>query len=286
MQVFDLVKQILRCKYLIIEFGNDHKWMSSPFMASICSEIRIIMQNQQRLKSKMIELTSNIERQIKAVKTDNQLASSPPDVFISYCWKNSHDAIAKGTKPTDLGLGWLDPRSLVEFFKKNNVYAWIDVESMSDSSSLFGEITKGLNKAKVAVVCISDEYVESLNCSLEFKFAHVSLKLPIVKAVVGRGDQWRRNELAFLAGGYTEVNFQHKNKEALDILLKNVQELLEAGFKRFYNIIKSFLCYNFFVVDNVYRKLELKRASRINVHLVRVSQIRLRIFKTIQLLIR
>ena len=82
----------------------------------------------------------------------------------------------------------------------------------------------------MVVACFSDEYVASTNCGLEFKFAHVSLKLPIVKAIVGRGNEWRKNELAFLAGGYTEVNCQYENQEArpLETLLGCVQDLLKV----------------------------------------------------------
>jgi hypothetical protein len=65
-----------------------------------------------------------------------------------------------------------------------------------------------MNKAKVVVACISDDYVQSKNCSLEFRFAHVSLKLPIIKALVGTGSEWKKNEIAFLAGSYPEVNLQ------------------------------------------------------------------------------
>ncbi len=81
-----------------------------------------------------------------------------------------------------LSLGWLDPRDLVNFFKENNISAWIDVHDLK-GSNLFGEITKGLNLAKVVVACISDEYCASQNCALEFRFAHISLKLPIVKGM-------------------------------------------------------------------------------------------------------
>ena len=68
-----------------------------------------------------------------------------------------------------------------EFFEKNGINAWIDVQDMGESTNLFGEITEGMNKASVIVSCLSDEYVKSKNCALEFRFAHVSLKIPIIK---------------------------------------------------------------------------------------------------------
>lgn len=108
-------------------------------------------------------------------------------------------------------IGWLDPRSLVKYFQDNGISAWLDVEEVTASTGLFGEITKGMNKASLVIACFSDEYVKSKNCTLEFKFAHISLKVPVVKAVVGTGNEWRKHEMAFLGGDYPEVNFQFEN---------------------------------------------------------------------------
>jgi hypothetical protein len=84
-----------------------------------------------------------------------------------------------------------------------------------------------MNEAKMVVACISDEYAQSENCKLEFRFAHVSLKLPIVKAVVGLGNEWRKHEIAFLGGIYPEINFQHENSSAFQELLSYVKIELE-----------------------------------------------------------
>lgn len=105
-------------------------------------------------------------------------------------------------------LGWLDPRSLAAYFKENGIEAWLDIQNLNSTTQLFGEITKGMNMASVIVACVSDEYVQSANCKLEFRFAHISLKVPIIKAVVGTGNEWRKNEVAFLGSAYSEVNFQ------------------------------------------------------------------------------
>lgn len=81
--------------------------------------------------------------------------------------------------------------------------------------------------AKCVIACLSDEYVNSPNCSLEFRFSHVSLKLPIIKAIVGTGNEWRKNELAFFSSSYSKVNCQYENNVALPTLLSYVQKELE-----------------------------------------------------------
>ena len=124
MQVYELVKKIIKSDYLIIEFGKQgsHQWMQNVSLAAICTDVRVIMQDEKRLEVKLTEAIESIERHIIDVKEDKQLTDSPPDVFISYCWKNSHDAVAKGTKHGETSLGWLDPRKLVEFFKKHGKF--------------------------------------------------------------------------------------------------------------------------------------------------------------------
>lgn len=101
---------------------------------------------------------------------------------------------------------------MVNFFADHNIKAWIDVqESASTNDGLFGEITKGMSEAAVVIACLSDEYAASKNCLLEFRFAHCSIKTPIIKAVVGLSNEWRKHEISFLAGNYPEITFQYKN---------------------------------------------------------------------------
>ena len=105
-QVFDLVKNIIKKSYLIIEFGPNgaHKWLEDSRFASVCSDCRVIMQDPKRYSHKITELFDTIERQIKKSKKDEK-KEKPIDVFISYCWSNSHDAVQKGTKSTKTSLG-------------------------------------------------------------------------------------------------------------------------------------------------------------------------------------
>ncbi|RNA02711.1 putative serine threonine- kinase pats1, partial [Brachionus plicatilis] len=210
-QIFELVKNLIKKNYLLIEFGQlgSHEWLRKPIFASACADFRIIMQDPKRYSTKVADAFESIEKIVQAdLKTEDEKKN--PDVFISYCWANSHEAIKKGSKGTDKSLGWLDPRSLVKFFEKNGIHAWIDVDNLDSTTQMFGEITKGMNLAKVIVACVSDEYVESQNCKLEFRFAHLSLKIPIVKAIVGLGNEWRKNEIAFLGSNYPEANFQYE----------------------------------------------------------------------------
>lgn len=130
-EVFELVKNIIRKNYQLIELGTlgVRKWSEYPAFASVCSDFRIIMQDQNRYVHKLTELLECLERQIRSSVQSHDEARGDtdsekmPDVFISYAWSNSADAVTKGTKPTCdhngnvTSLGWLDPRSLAKFFK-------------------------------------------------------------------------------------------------------------------------------------------------------------------------
>ena len=212
-QVLNLVKKIIKKNYLIIEFGEMTKqeWRNNPEFVSITSDCRVIMLDPSKYQLKLKEVFDILKREIKS-DPENSHNYQPPEVFISYCWANSKDAVCKGTKPTETSLGWLDPRTLVEFFKDNGINAWLDIKEARISISLFQGITSGINSACVFISCLSDEYVQSENCQLEFKLAHISLKMPIIKAIVGTGNEWRKHELSFLSGNYPELDFQYKNE--------------------------------------------------------------------------
>ena len=122
MQVYELVKNIIKANYLIVEFGSSHKWIELPALAAVCSDVRVIMQDPQRFKVKINEILESIDRQIVDVVVDRAMAAAPPDVFISYCWKNSHDAIKKGSNTTKTGLGWFDPREMIKLFEDNGKF--------------------------------------------------------------------------------------------------------------------------------------------------------------------
>jgi leucine-rich repeat kinase 2 len=213
MQVYELAKNIIRKNCIIIELGSTHNWLENPLFASICADYRCILRELSRFKHKIAELCEVLDNQLgfdRSLEIEEK-KDIAPDVFISYCWMNSHDAVSKGTKKSSTGLGWLDPRNLKKTFGSHGMNVWLDISDSSNSSNLFNEITKGLNKASVFVACLSDEYVNSKNCVLEFRFAHCSLKKPIVKALVGTGSNWRNHEISFLGGVYPEINCQFEN---------------------------------------------------------------------------
>jgi hypothetical protein len=112
-QIFDLTKSIIRKNYFIVEVGkiNAHKWLENIKFASICTDYRCIMQDPKRFSFKLAELFEKMETffgentvDLSATQTT---AKPPPEVFISYCWANSEEAVSKGTKTTSTGLGEL-----------------------------------------------------------------------------------------------------------------------------------------------------------------------------------
>lgn len=67
-----------------------------------------------------------------------QVTTDIPKCFISYCWSNSHDAIAKGSKMVEGALGWEkgDPRKVKAFLEEKGIKCWIDVEQVGGVSPI------------------------------------------------------------------------------------------------------------------------------------------------------
>jgi hypothetical protein len=210
--VFNLVKNLIIKKYLLVEFGNDgdHAWTADAQFASVSNGLRIVMQEPAFYEFKRDETLTAIEILLSEYFEMASGGQAVRDVFISYCWKNSLDAMK--SKAQKSAIGWLDPRSLVDFFKENKIDAWIDTRELMPSQMIYTELCRAINQAKVVVACVSDEYVASENCQLEFRFAHSSLKMPIIKAIVGTGKEWRKSEISFLSGNFRETDFQNQNQ--------------------------------------------------------------------------
>ncbi|KAL3862611.1 hypothetical protein ACJMK2_008567, partial [Sinanodonta woodiana] len=157
-------------------------------------------------------------------------AEDIPECFISYCWTNSHDAIEKGSKKKEGSLGWGDPREIKKFLQEKGISCWLDIERVG-GGGLFEDIADGLRKAKVMVAFVSNEYVKSQNCLMEFRFGLTTLRIPVILAIVGTGYKWEESEIGMLAVGHhcPKVNFQFQNDTGHLELLKLVQECLPKG---------------------------------------------------------
>ena len=55
-----------------------------------------------------------------------------PECFISYCWSNSQDAIAKGSGKIEGALGHGDPRKIATVLKDKKIQCWLDIERVGN----------------------------------------------------------------------------------------------------------------------------------------------------------
>jgi hypothetical protein len=94
---FQTIINILRKPIIPILFGMDMKWKESDIGATLSDKLYINMQNPKRYENQIVKLIEMIDEE----KNNNnnkhqQIKDQPTDVFISYCWANSHDAVSKG----------------------------------------------------------------------------------------------------------------------------------------------------------------------------------------------
>jgi hypothetical protein len=58
-------------------------------------------------------------------------------------------------------------------------------------------LAKGLLSSQLLISFVSDEYAASSNSMTELNFAALTLQIPIVLAVVGQGDNWKKSEVSY-----------------------------------------------------------------------------------------
>lgn len=95
---FQVIINILRKPIIPILFGQDMKWKESDIGVALSDKLYVNMQNIKRYEFRMKEILDIIEQEGSQNNKFNQLRDQSTDVFISYCWVNSHDAVSKGIR--------------------------------------------------------------------------------------------------------------------------------------------------------------------------------------------
>ncbi|KAK2167471.1 hypothetical protein LSH36_27g04002 [Paralvinella palmiformis] len=210
-------------EYILLMVGKERKWMTSAVGALVTGKVFVNFQRVHQYNEKIQTLIKAINEKLGR---NSGTKYAPADVFLSYCWTNSEEAIKCGhAQPKEGSIGHGDPRKIKSLLENHQLSCWIDYERVG-RVGLFHDIAEGMKQAKAVVAFVSDEYVISDNCQMEFRFAHIALKKPIVLAVVGTGYKWDATEIGMLALGYPKINFQVRNKMAYEDLLTTVQELV------------------------------------------------------------
>ncbi|XP_076085942.1 uncharacterized protein LOC143056672 isoform X1 [Mytilus galloprovincialis] len=217
-------KETLNKPILLVVLGSSLKFLETSIGLNIADEVFVKMTDVGRYEPKIKELKAALKKKKgKGALDDN------PQCFISYCWANSKDAIAKGTAKLEGAIGFGDPRELATKLQAQKIPCWLDIQRVGNSG-LFDDIADGLRKAKVMVACVSDEYANSKNCKMEFRFAVAKLKIPTVLAVVGTGYNWERSEIGMLAVGSKclKINFQMLNEAGYLQLFQEIQKYVKV----------------------------------------------------------
>lgn len=222
-EFFTYSKNTLEKPYVLVALGDSFEWMKTQLGAMITHELFIKINTVERYKTSLPDLIDSARKKLEGRKNNSQTF---PQIFISYCRANSHDAIAKGTplKNKDC-LGWADPRSLKTYLENEGFTVWIDYEQVGAKKTLFEDIVDGIRNCSVVIACISNEYAASENCMKEFRFSS-NLKMPIIMCTFGSANtksEWKNSELGIISCLNTkEINFQLENPTAYQSLLEEI----------------------------------------------------------------
>lgn len=191
--------------------------------------------------------TNSSNQQEKNLKTTQNIPQSyknftgPSQIFISYAWKNSIDALNKMEITPDQYVGspkssaqYADPRyiaaSLQNFYnstynqnldqgieldpddveedREDPIDVWLDINKLSSTKnfSMFQQIHKSIGECDLVIICISNEYANSENCLMEAQFTLRNLHKPVIFIEVGDPEtskNWKKSVIGMLY----DVNF-------------------------------------------------------------------------------
>ncbi|XP_041377257.1 uncharacterized protein LOC121389673 [Gigantopelta aegis] len=217
-------KETLHKPILLAVLGKTTKWRDTNVNILLADEVFVKLQDPSRYETKKGELVEKLKLKAGHLKK----TANFPKCFISYCWANSKMAKDSGSHSAAGAVGWGDPRKIKEFLESKGISCWLDVERMGTKEGFFEDIAEGLRKAKVMVSCVSNEYADSKNCRMEFRFGVSTLRIPVILAVVGTGYKWERSEVGLMATGNDcpKVNLQYENEAGLLELFALVQDVL------------------------------------------------------------
>jgi len=108
----------------------------------------------------------------------------------------------------------------------------MDVEINNGGHPLFSSIAMGLKQCKVVVVCVSDQYAQSVSCEDELTHAKTILNKPIIVIVVGDGMRWRETAIGLLTVREVFIDFRYSNKfeENMNTLIGRIKSVLQTQF--------------------------------------------------------
>ncbi|KAJ3051956.1 hypothetical protein HK097_007045 [Rhizophlyctis rosea] len=131
----------------------------------------------------------------------NAPSSTSWQIFMSYAWANSQEALEKSHIEVADACGPCDPRAVARSLTQHGYSTWLDADRLADGEALYNNLVDAILPAHCMVACISEAYVASINCQREFHFAS-QLHIPIVLVIVGKESyvDWRKSMVGFLAG--------------------------------------------------------------------------------------
>lgn len=230
-------------------------WTMSVVGMLIAGELYIHFKDKTVENVKINELISALKAHCEKLTdvTDSCEDGSPvegtADIFLSYNWKNSF--LAKEAKQVDdiSGNQFTDPRLVKKELEKAGFKVWLDIErlrSAKANAGMYEQLTSALKDAKIVLACVSSEYANSSNCSMEFQFALKSLQKPLVPLIVGQGDDWKASVIGGLVASSNNqpINLQDVNSHEslagrLNVMFDRLRTIMDLNAKSPFQLKKG-----------------------------------------------
>ncbi|EKX38310.1 hypothetical protein GUITHDRAFT_115574 [Guillardia theta CCMP2712] len=221
-------------------------WMTSSVGLHLCGLLYV------DLRARDEEQFSLVARRTQALLAASGVrggrSSEHFDFMISYSWSNCDNGEEAGEEGDTRREFW-SPRRIKRALEESagsgkQLRGWIDVEQLGNRprEGLYEGIRRGLTESQVLVVCMSNEYAMSRNCSMECRYA-LLLNKPVLLALVGSDDNsplppaWKSTETGLLTSHlWSEISKQEelffdfrrvRSKSQFDAIISSLKRKIE-----------------------------------------------------------
>jgi len=229
------IKKITKLEYLmieecpnlnipakIVETQNAQKILEYLFKPTLLQKLLRTPQHSVQ-KSDQPKLLHIPQRSVQKSEQPKQ----PRKIFISYCWKNSKQALQ--LRQVQSYNGQADPRDIAKQVEQiMEEKCWIDIDVANGGHALFSAIQIGIDQSEVVVACISDQYIKSDTCEDELTYARKVCKKPIIPVIVGDGSDWQHSWAGLMLAKELYIDFKDHTKfeTNMNLLIERLRKIL------------------------------------------------------------
>ncbi|KAI3380042.1 hypothetical protein SNEBB_002052 [Seison nebaliae] len=200
-------------KVLPLIYSENQEWKQTDFYFRV-KDVKFIKMNKTKEEEKKDSLVQ-LETRTKEIIHEEEVVTEQ-DCFISYAWAD--------VKMKNENL--LNPLQIHKAIVENKISCWLDRIHLKNN--VISDIRKGIDKCKLFIACLSDNYLKSDVCKNEFYYAIKNCKKDAAICFVGNeSKRFRNSEINFLCGASKIPEFNFTVFNPIENLINHIHSTLK-----------------------------------------------------------